>query len=130
MHKPPAWHGRRGVGPQIHVGIAQQRQDRVVIRRRGELDLPPGRGVAVFGDNRVQQLQLDRPQERFVLFAEVLSLGDEVAHARVVMLVLGIDPGQFLPHLQVTEIVDAEATSGHAPVGFRAPSARPTAPAQ
>ena len=55
------WRGRRAVGmrPQIDVRVAEQRQNRVIEGRRRQLDLPSRRGVAVFGDHLVQQLELD-----------------------------------------------------------------------
>ena len=42
--------------PKVHIGVAQEREDRVIERRRRDLDLPSRRRVAVFRDDAIQQL--------------------------------------------------------------------------
>ena len=43
LPRPP----RVGVGPKVHVRVAQQREDRMIERRGADLDLPALREVAI-----------------------------------------------------------------------------------
>jgi hypothetical protein len=80
-----------------------------VIERRGrDLDLAPRRRRPIFRDHLVQQLELDRAQQPLVLLGEVAALGDQTAHARVLVEIERIEPGELLPHLQVAQVVAAE----------------------
>ena len=91
----------------------------MVERGRGQLDLSARRRVPILGDHLVQQLELDAAQHGLVLFREAAALGDERANASVVVQIQRVDPGQLLPHLQVAQIVRAEARGRRAPVGWR-----------
>jgi hypothetical protein len=89
-----------------------------MVERRGrDLDLPGGGAIAIRGDDRVQQLQLDPPQQVLVLFAKVLTFGDEAARPFVALEIVRIQPGELLPHLQVAEIVRGESSGGRPQVG-------------
>ena len=92
--------------PQVDVGIAQQRKDRVIERRRRDLDLPSRRGVTVFRDDAPQQLELHRPQRHLVFFREAPPLGGQCPDALVAFEVIRIDPCQLVPDLQIANILD------------------------
>ena len=104
-----AWQRGRWVRPEVDVGVAQQRQDRVIERRRRQLDLPSLGGVAVFGDHAAKNLELDIPEDALVRFVEVLLLFNQRAHPRVRIQVERIDPRQLVPHLQIEEIAVGES---------------------
>ena len=103
--------------PQVDVRVAQQRQNRVIERRRRDLDLAAGRRRPVFGNDHVQQLELDRAQQPLVVFGEVAALGDQAAHARVLLEIERIEPGELLPDLQVAQIVAGESARRRPHVG-------------
>ena len=102
LPRPP----RVGVRPQVDVGVAQQRQNRVVERRRRQLDLAARGRVAVLGNDPVQQLELDLAQQLLVVLGEAAALGDQRADPRVAVQVERIDPGELVPDLQVAQIVE------------------------
>ncbi len=54
----------------VDLGVAQERQNRVIERRRRQLDLAARRRLAVGGNDRVQQLELDAAQDMLVLLGE------------------------------------------------------------
>src|SRR3954470_19439742 len=70
-------------GPVYQVRVAQQREDRVIERRRGQLHLPSGRSVAVRRDRRVEQLQLHVAQRLLVVLRKVAPLLDKAARPRI-----------------------------------------------
>src|SRR5262245_14785962 len=96
----------------VDCGVAQQGPNRVIERRRRELDLAPRGCVAVSGNDRIQQLELDRSQDRLVLLREPAIPGDQRPGAAVALEVDWIQPGELLPDLQVAQVVHAEAPYG------------------
>jgi hypothetical protein len=60
--------------PQVHVGVAQERENRVEERRRRQLDVPARRRGGVFGDDLVEDLELDRPQRLLVCLRKPAAL--------------------------------------------------------
>ena len=111
MLKPPLRHRRRRMRPQVDVGVTQQRQNRVVERRRGHLDLAADDTVAVFRNHSVQQLEFDGPKQLFVVLGKPAVLGHQPANPRIPVQIKRVHPGQLVPHLQVAEIVDGERQS-------------------
>ena len=83
MREPLARHAGIGMRPQVDVGVAQQRQNRMVERRRRHFDLAARHGVPVLGNHPVQQLQLDFAELQLVVLVEAPPLGHQPAHARV-----------------------------------------------
>ncbi len=77
----------------------------MVKRRRRDLDLPAREGIAVFGDDAIQDFELHLPQHSLVGFGEPTAALDERAHARVRIQVGRIDPRQLVPHLQIADIL-------------------------
>ena len=106
MLEAPRRPSRVGMRAQVDVGVAQERQDRVIERRGGDLDLPAHDAVPVFGDDLVQDLELHVPQHALVVLAEAASLGEQAAHAIVDIQVERIDPRQLVPDLQIAQVVD------------------------
>ena len=70
-------HGRVRVGPQVHVRVAEERQDWMIEGRRGELDLFAHRSRRVLRYHQLHDLQLDVPECALVLFGKSSSFGDE-----------------------------------------------------
>ena len=120
MPERPARHRRLRMRAQVDVRVAQQRQDRVVERRGRQLHLAALLRRAVGRNHAPEDLELDRPEDELVVFAEVASLGDQRPHARVVVEVGLVDPGQLVPDLQVAQVVVRERL--HAMVEGRASS--------
>ena len=128
MHETLARHRRVGVRAQVHVGVAQQRQNRVIERRGRDLNLAAGGSLAILGDDAVQELQLDAGQQRLVLLGEAAPLFHEAADPRVTLEVERIHPGELVPDLQIAQIVDGEPAGRRALVGVG--RQRPAAPRQ
>ena len=106
--EPFAGHAGLRVRPQIHVGIAQQRKNRMEERRGGQLDLSPRRSLAVFGNHALKNLELDDAEGRFVLLREVASFVEERADAGIPIEIEGIEPYELVPHLQIADLGDRE----------------------
>src|SRR5262245_11913031 len=70
-------------------------------------------------DNGVENFEFDSPEKDLVLFREVTSLLDQPFHAYIAREIRGVDPRQFLPDLQVAQIVDRKVLRRRAarPVG-------------
>src|SRR4029079_17277408 len=90
---------------QIHIRVAQQRKDRVIERRRRDLDLAAGRSLPVLRDDTLENLEFHLPQSPPVGLRETPAFGDQLTDASVPIEVVGIDPGKLVPDLQVTNIV-------------------------
>ena len=90
--------------PQVDVGVTDQRQDRMVEGRRGDLDLTPGGGLRVLGHDPAEDLEFHLAQNLFVLFREPSALGKQSFDPRVSVHPERIDPGQLVPDLQVAEV--------------------------
>ncbi len=92
---------------QVDVGVAQERQNRVVERRRRDLDLARARCRRGIPESRDSAARARRSQQPLlVVLGEVPVLwrrAPESAHRRQVDR---IEPGQLLPDLQVAEVVD------------------------
>ena len=104
------------MGAQVDVGVAQERQDRVVERRGRDLDLAAGDGLAILGDHAIQQLELHFAQLLLVVLGEAPILGHQPANAGVAVKIEGIDPGELVPDLQIAQVVAAETAGGGAAV--------------
>ena len=119
MAKPLPRHPRIGMRRQIHVGVAQQRQNRVIERRRRHFDLPTRHGFPVFRDDAVQQLELDVAEDPLVVFGEIALLRDQGPHSPVLLQVDRIDPRKLVPDLKVAQVVAREPRRGRAAVRGR-----------
>jgi hypothetical protein len=97
---------------QVDVGIAEERQDRVIERGCGQLDLPAAGRLAIFGDDAVQDLELHLAKYGLVLLRELSFFVEKRADAAVVVLIQRVDPRELVPDLQIAEIVDAEPRRG------------------
>jgi hypothetical protein len=73
------------VRAQVDVRVAQEREDRMIERRRGELHLAPCRGGGVLRDHLAQDLELHLAQQRLVLLLEVPSFLNEPADPRIAL---------------------------------------------
>ena len=62
------------------IGIAEQRQNRMIKRRRGDFDLPGVLRAAIFGQNARQQLELFLAQSFLVGFGVVAAFLRELRH--------------------------------------------------
>ena len=69
------WNGRIRMRRQIDIGIAQQRQNRVVERRGRELGLSAGGRRRVFGNHAPEDLELHLAKQALVRFVESPLLG-------------------------------------------------------
>ena len=96
------------VGAACRVDVADERQDRVVVRRERELSLAPLRELAVLRDDAADALQLRREKDRLVLFGEVAVLALELGQAGVVLDPHRVAPGEVEPQLEVTDVVVGE----------------------
>src|SRR5260370_15378941 len=84
--------------------MAEQGQDRVVVRREGELGLAALSELAVLRHDAPDALQLRREQDRLVLFYEVAVLPLQLREARVLLDPHRVAPGEVEPHLQVADV--------------------------
>jgi hypothetical protein len=119
MDEALAGHARVGMGAQVDVRVAEERQDRVIERRRRHFDLASRDSVAVLGNHPVEELQLHFAQLRLVVFAESATFGDQPPDARVAVEIQRIDPGELVPYLQVAQVVAAESGGRRAAIGRR-----------
>ena len=99
------WHGRRRMCMQVHVRIAEQRQNRVVERRGRKLDLTPLGGETIFRNDATENLELDFAEIALVLFREMALPLEQPADARIAVEVERIDPGELVPHLEIEEVL-------------------------
>ena len=96
------------VGATRGVHVADQRQDRVVIRRKGELGLLALGELAIFGDDAADPLQLRGEQDALVFVGEVAILALQLRQVRIVLDPHRVAPGEVEPNLQVADIGDGE----------------------
>ena len=119
MDEALAGHARVGMGAQIDVRVAEERQDGMIERRRRHFDLASRDSVPVLGNHAVEQLELHFAQLHLVVFVEPAPFGDQPPDARIAVEIQGIDPGQLVPHLQVAQIVAVEPCGRRAAIGRR-----------
>jgi len=105
MSEPLPRPARVGVRPQVDIGVAQKRQNRVIERGRRDLDLPPCGRRPVLRNDAVQDLELDLPESGLVVLRKAASELHQAPDARVGIQIQRIDPGQLLPDLKVPKIV-------------------------
>ena len=75
MHETLARHRRVGVRAQVHVGVAQQRQNRVIERRGRNLDLAALGGLPILRDDAVAAAPARlRAEQRLVLLGVAAPL--------------------------------------------------------
>ena len=105
---------RMRMRPQVGVGVAQQRQDRVVERRGRKLDLA-GRGqLLVDRNDGAEQLELHLSKHPLVLLAVGPLLPHQRLQPRIGAQPVGVHPGELVPHLQIAQVVGREAVGLHA----------------
>jgi hypothetical protein len=100
--------GRSRVRLVVRFRVREQRQDRVVVRRRGELDLAALGRRAVGGHDRAQERQLAGAQPRLVGLVVPAALGGQRAHVGIVRQPVEVEPGELRQHLQVEEVLLGE----------------------
>ena len=103
--KAMAWHRRVRVRVLVNLRVAQQRKNRVVKRRRRNLDLARLGATSMRRDDGIEDFQLNRPEERLVVLREVASFLNQPFHTLIAQQVERVDPRQLLPDLQVAEVV-------------------------
>src|SRR4051812_11717325 len=94
------------------VGIAKQREDRVVEGRRGNLDLPAFGQPAICRQNQLQNFALLPSGQGLILQAEVATLGDQRADFAIVRKELLVEPGHLGQNLQIAKSLAAERAAG------------------
>ena len=94
-----------GYGGPGGLQVDQQRQDRVVVGREGELDLPSAGQLGVLGYHPPDQAELGFEEHLLVLLREALVFGLELGQAGVAVDPSGVDPGQVGPHLEVADVL-------------------------
>ena len=102
----------RGFG---NLCVANERQDRVIERRRGDLDLPLLRKAAIDIGNHSQLLQLLGGEHRLVCGTIIAFAPNQFLQVRIVSKKLFVKPGQLREHLQVAKggiVESAQATLG------------------
>ncbi len=87
------------------IGIAEERQDRVIERGRGQLDLPPLAQLPVLGNDLAHHFELLGDDRAFVFRGKVFPLGDQTLDHRVLVPVDKTEPGQVEPDLQVKQFL-------------------------
>ena len=90
------------------IDMAQQRQDRVVIRREGQFGLPPVGQLPVLRNDLGHDLGLGFEQRLFVPLREVAVLALQVRQARVGIDPYRIAPREVEPDLEVADLLGAE----------------------
>src|SRR5260370_27667235 len=90
------------------VGIAEQRQNRMIVGRGRNLDLPGLRSLMVSRYYQPQNLLLLFEHQRLVSQVEVAAFADQRQHAGIVFEKFFIEPGQLRKHLQVAKVLSAE----------------------
>jgi hypothetical protein len=93
-----------GMRAKVDVAVAQQRQDRVIERRRRDLDLAAFGRRSVLRYHLLEQLQLDLAQDQLVAFGKAAPFGEQAADPVIAIQIEGIDPRQLVPDLQVPQI--------------------------
>src|SRR5688572_5208041 len=93
---------------QVDIRVAQERQNRVIKRRRRELDLTAARRVAIFGHHCAQDLELDATQKGLVLLGVAAVLRNERTDSLVALEIQRVDPHQLVPDLQVADVFRRE----------------------
>jgi hypothetical protein len=93
------------------VGVAQQRQDRVIVRRCGDFDLPGSGHLAIDRDHLAQDLQLFASHQPLVVERVIEAFGEQLGNLRIAGAELLVEPDQLRDHLQVAEILRREAAA-------------------
>jgi hypothetical protein len=107
-----------GVRHAGDIGIAQQRQDGMVIRRGGNLDLAGEGQPTVRRHHPTHNLALLFAHAALLVQGEIAAALDPAAHFRVVGLEFFVEPGQLRPHLHIAQLLGAEqAARPRAPLG-------------
>ena len=104
------------VGRQRHVGhrlagqrlVEEQGEDRVIVGRRGQLDLAARGQLAMQRDHPRQQLALFVQEPLLLLLGVVPAFGLELGQLGVLLEEQGMDPRQVRPDLEVAEVARAE----------------------
>ena len=104
------------IARQGHVGhglagellVQQQGQDRVIVGRRRQLDLPALGQLPVQGDDLGEQLALLVEQPLLLVLGVVAALGLELGELGVLLEEQGMDPRQVRPDLEVAQVARAE----------------------
>ena len=90
------------------VDVAQQREDRMVIRREGQLGLPPVGQLPVLRDDLGHDLGLGFEQRLFVPLREVAILPLKLGQARIGIDPYRVAPREVEPDLEVADLLGAE----------------------
>jgi hypothetical protein len=90
------------------VGVDQERQDRMRVRRRGDLDLPAaGRGAIEIGQ-RPQDVVLDAVHQIDVGAREAATPPLQRRQLRILLRSLEAEPGEIEQRLQIAQVRDLE----------------------
>ena len=100
------------------LGIAQQGQDGMVVRRSGDLDLPGGSQFLVNGEHAAHELALLLSHAPLIFRLEIAPAAQPVAHFAVVGQELFVEPRQLGPHLQVAKFLCTEDVGAGPLPGF------------
>ena len=92
------------VGAARRVDVADQGQDRVVVRGEGELRLATLGELAILRDNASDPLQLSPEEDRLIFLGEVAVLALQLGEPRVLLDPDRVAPGEVEPHLQVADV--------------------------
>ncbi len=90
------------------VGIAQQRQDGMVVGRGGNFDLAGSSELGVLRQHAADNLALLFAHAALVLQREIAAALNPIAHLGVIGLKLFVEPGELRPHLHVAQFLGAE----------------------
>ena len=97
-----------GVGAARRVDMADQRKDRVVVGREGQLRLTALRHLAVFRDDAADALELRLKEDRLVLVGEVTVLALQLGKAWVGFHPDRVAPREVEPDLEVADVLVRE----------------------
>ena len=97
-----------GVRHAGDVGIAEQRQDGMVVRRGGNFDLAGSGEPGVLRQHAADNLALLFAHAALVIQGEIAAALDPLAHLRVIGLKLFVEPGELRPHLHIAQFLGAE----------------------
>ena len=113
--------GHRAVGQALAGAIAvdQQRQDRVVVGRAGQLDLSRVGQSPVLGDDRRQGALLGGVHHLFVLLAEAAAPRQELGQCRILLAERKAGPGQVEEDLEVAQVGGRKRPGGPRQLGRR-----------
>src|ERR1039457_4770224 len=100
-------------GSRGDIGVAQQRQDGVIVRRGGDFDLADAGHLAIDREDLAEDLQLFASHQPLVVERVIGAFGKQVANFGVGGAELLVEPDQLRDHLEVPEILGGETAARH-----------------